>query len=131
MAILKFRYNEAAVAPYRKFKQDECLEFVIEDTWESRDGASFTLLCRVLTGDDVGKLTRMSFDFLMKDGKPNGGTLSFLKAIFTDEQLQNGFDLQHLLDKRFSCVSKIRTGKTGLPFQNFDHIKLIETGGAY
>ena len=125
--MLKFKYNEKQSADYLKFGADESLEFKIEDAWESSGGEAMTLLCRVLSDDQAERLTRVTMRFAINGGGANTGTLRFLRLNFTGEELKQGMNLKKLLDKRFSCVSKLKT-VNGREFQNFEHWKLIEGG---
>ena len=132
MTNLGFSYSDVAFAEHRRFLNNEILELVIEDAWRAPDTGGFTLRCRILSGEQRGEQTLMTFRWKFPTGDVRPDTHAFLKAFFTKEEMMAGeMDINRIIGRRFACTSRVK-GSGEKIYQNFDSFKDLgpaDTGG--
>ena len=117
MTAIDFGYSDTELAGYEQFEPSEPLEFLIEEVRRAPDGSAFTLVCQILTGKKRGAVTLLNFASRHRSGKRNRTTLAFLKAMFST--IKGVLELDRLLGRKFSCVSRLETMSDGKPYQDF------------
>ena len=122
MTMLDFVFPEEVVAAPLTFGRDEPLELAVEDAWRSQDRNGFTLMCRVLTGEQRGEVTLLNFRAKLPSGDWNWNTTAFLRVFFSKEELKTGMDIAKLVGHAFTCVSRVKNAN-GKDYQNFDSFK--------